>query len=77
MCVHRPVLANPDSRAYFSSVFLPPGLGNVYCDDPSGVSSGFCGGIGTNGGGALCDDGCAAGNDLCVSGKQLTSRATS
>ncbi|KAM0754417.1 hypothetical protein T439DRAFT_321457 [Meredithblackwellia eburnea MCA 4105] len=43
-------------------------LGNLYCLDPSGTSTGACGNSGTNGNGALCDDGCAAGNDLCVSG---------
>lgn len=42
-------------------------LGSLYCLDPSGTSTGSCGGSGTNGNGALCDDGCAAGNFLCAS----------
>ncbi|KAK4700085.1 hypothetical protein P7C70_g6167, partial [Phenoliferia sp. Uapishka_3] len=33
----------------------------------AGADTGSCGGSGTNGNGALCDDGCAAGNQLCAS----------
>lgn len=42
-------------------------LGSLYCLDPSGTSTGSCGGSGTNGNGALCDDGCAAGMIFAVS----------
>ncbi|KAM0754347.1 hypothetical protein T439DRAFT_376843 [Meredithblackwellia eburnea MCA 4105] len=43
-------------------------LGNIYCLNPAGgVATGTCGGSGIGGNGALCDDGCAAGNFLCAS----------